>query len=227
MSYRDQKAALRAITAIAASQGGYFTARQASEVGYAYPHLSYHLSAGNFERAGRGLYRIPTLPYSEHDDLVRISFWSRGRDDAPQAVVSHQTALALHDLAEFIPTVVHLTVPASFRRPAPKGCTLHKAAVARVDTQEVGALRVTTPLRTLADLAGDPSIPREQFDRAVKEASSRGMIRRSQADELRATRKSSIRTNTIRTNTSRKATPRKTTPRKTTTHTSRAGKRRA
>lgn len=227
MSYRDQKAALRAITAIAASQGGYFTARQASEVGYAYPHLSYHLSAGNFERAGRGLYRIPTLPHSEHDDLVRIRFWSRGRDDAPQAVVSHQTALAVHDLAEFIPTVVHLTVPASFRRPAPKGCTLHKAAVARVDTQEVGALRVTTPLRTLADLAGDPSLPREQFDRAVKEASSRGMIRRSQADELRAIRKSSIRTNTTRANTSRKATPRKTSPRKTATRTSRAGKRRA
>jgi hypothetical protein len=86
---------------------------------------------------------------------------------------------------------------------------------------------VTTPLRTLADLAGDPSIPREQFDRAVKEASSRGMIRRSQADELRAIRKSSIRTNTIRTSTSRKATPRKTTPRKTTTRTSRTGKRRA
>tara|TARA_R110000782_G_scaffold73091_12_gene146180 strand:+ start:3058 stop:3723 length:666 start_codon:yes stop_codon:yes gene_type:complete len=190
MSYRDQKSALRAITAIAASQGGYFTARQAKEAGYAYPHLSYHISAGNFERAGRGLYRIPTLPHSEHDDLVRLRFWSRGRDDEPQAVVSHQTALALHDLAEFIPTRIHLTVPPSFRKPAPEGCTLHKAALERTDTQEVESLRVTTPLRTLHDLADDPSLPTEQFERAVKEASSRGMIRRSQADDLLSIRES-------------------------------------
>jgi len=188
MIYRDQKSALRALTAVAASQGGYFTARQAEEAGYAYPHLSYHLSAGNFERAGRGLYRIPTLPLSEHDDLLRLWFWSRGRDDVPQAVVSHQTALALHELAEFIPTRVHLTVPRSFRKRAPKGCTLHKAALERGDTQEMESLRVTTPLRTLRDLADDPSMPGEQFERAVEEAASRGLIRRSQAGELLSVR---------------------------------------
>jgi len=182
--YRDQKSALRALTAIAASQGGYFTARQAGEAGYAYPHLNYHISAGNFERAARGLYRIPMLPRSEHDDLLRLWFWSRGRDDVPQAVVSHQTALALHDLAEFIPARVHLTVPPSFRKRAPKGCTLHKAILKRGETQEIESLRVTTPLRTLRALADDPSMPTEQFERAVKDAVSRGMIRRSQADEL-------------------------------------------
>ena len=198
MSYRDQKSALRAITAIAASQGGYFTAQQASQVGYDYPHLSYHIAAGNFEREGRGLYRIPTLPHSEHDDLVRLRFWSRGRDDEPQAVVSHQTALALHDLAEFIPTRIHLTVPSSFRRPAPKGCALHKAALARADMQEVGALRTTTPLRTLSDLAADPSLPTEQFEHAVKVASSRGMISRSQADKLRSIRKAAIAPRRVR-----------------------------
>lgn len=192
MSYRDRKSALRAITAIAASQGGYFTAQQAGEVGYDYPHLSYHIAAGNFEREGRGLYRIPTLPHSEHDDLVRLRFWSRGSDDEPQAVVSHQTALALHDLAEFIPTRIHLTVPSSFRRPAPTGCVLHKAALARADMQEVGALRVTTPLRTLRDLASEPSLPREQFERAVKEAAGRGMITRAQADQLRSIRRAAI-----------------------------------
>jgi predicted transcriptional regulator of viral defense system len=194
MPYRDQKSALRAITAIATSQGGYFTARQAKKAGYDYPHLSYHLSAGNFERAGRGLYRIPTLPYSAHDDLVRLRFWSRGRDDEPQAVVSHQTALALHDLAEFIPTRIHLTVPPSFRKPAIKGCMLHKAALARLETQEVESIRVTTPFRTLFDLADDPSMPSEQFKLAVEEASRCGMIRRSQADELRSIREAVITT---------------------------------
>lgn len=192
MPYRDSKAALRALTATAAMQGGYFTAQQAEKAGYDYPHLSYHISAGNFERVGRGLYRIPSLPYAEHDDLIRLWLWSRGRDDRPQAIVSHHTALALHDLAEFIPTEIHLTVPPRFRKQPPEGCTLHKATVESTDTQPFDALPVTTPHRTLRDLAANPSMPTEQFEKAVAEAVARGLIRRSQSSDLIAARREAM-----------------------------------
>ncbi|MFG0242217.1 MAG: type IV toxin-antitoxin system AbiEi family antitoxin domain-containing protein [Phycisphaerales bacterium JB054] len=184
MQYRDAKAALRALTEVAASQGGYFTARQAEETGYDAPHLSYHLAAGNFERVGHGLYRIPTLPLSEHDDLVRLWLWSRGRDDRPRAVVSHQTALALHDLADFIPTTIHLTVPPGFRKQPPEGCVLHKVRLESGETQPFDALPVTTPLRTLRDLADGASLPAEQFESAVAVAVQRGLIRQRDADQL-------------------------------------------
>lgn len=190
MGYRDSKAALRSLTALAASQGGYFTASQAEEAGYDYPHLSYHLAQGNFDRASRGLYRIPTLPLSEHDDLIRLWFWSRGRDDKPQGVFSHQTALALFDLAEFIPTKIHMTVPKSFRKRPPKGCVLHKASLEKSEWREQDVFRVTTPRRTLEDLAGDPSMPREQFEQAVKDAASRGRIRKSETSSLLSMRRS-------------------------------------
>ncbi len=186
MDYRDGKAALRSLTALAATQGGYFTAAQAEGAGYRYPHLSYHLSRGNFERAGRGLYRIPTLPLSQHDDLIRLWFWSRGRDDEPQGVFSHQTALALYDLAEFIPTKIHMTVPRSFRKRPPKGCILHRAPLENTGSSELEVIRATTPLRTLEDLAGDPAMPREQFERAVRNAASRGLIRPSKSSQLLA-----------------------------------------
>lgn len=189
MTYRSQKDALRSLTALAAAQGGYFTAKQAEEAGYDFPHLVYHLKAGNFERAGHGLYRIPTLPTSEHDDLVRLSLWSRGRDDQPQAVVSHQTALSLYDLGELIPGEIHLTVPPVFRKPSPKGCRLHKRRLDDGQSKEMFGFRVTTPLRTLEDLAADPSISREQFDKAVSAATERGLIRRSQATPLLMKRK--------------------------------------
>ncbi len=182
--YRNTKAALRTLTEIATSQGGYFTTRQAEEAGYDAPHLSYHLSAGNFERVGHGLYRIPTLPLSEHDDLVRLWLWSRGRDDQPRAVVSHQTALALHDLAEFIPTAIHLTVPPGFRKQPPEGCVLHKGRLQPNETQSFDAMPVTTPLRTLRDLAGAASMPTEQFENAVATAVQRGLIRQNDADQL-------------------------------------------
>lgn len=176
MTYRDPKVALRTLTEVAASQGGCFTARQADEAGYEAPHLSYHLGAGNIERVGHGLYRLPSLPPSEHDDLVRLWLWSRGRDDRPQAVVSHQTALVLHDLAEFIPRAIHLTVPPGFRKRAPEGCVLHKSSLDARQTQPIAPLPVTTPLRTLRDLAGDPSLPAEQFTHAVRVAAARGLI---------------------------------------------------
>jgi hypothetical protein len=64
--------------------------------------------------------------------------------------------------------------------------------------QEVGALRTTTPLRTLSDLAADPYLPTEQFEHAVKVASSRGMISRSQADKLRSIRKAAIAPRRVR-----------------------------
>lgn len=184
MTYRNQKKALRTLTSLAATQGGYFTAKQAEEAGYAYPHLVYHLKAGNFERAGHGLYRIPTLPLAEHDDLVRLSLWSRGRDDQPQAVASHQTALGLYDLGELIPGDIHLTVPPSFRKRAPKACCLHKRTLRAGQSKEMSGFRITTPARTLEDLATNPSMSKEQFDKAVTAAAERGLIRRSQMKPL-------------------------------------------
>src|SRR4051794_31928525 len=110
------RAASRVLFAMAVQQGGYFTARQARDAGYDYPHLDYHVTAGNFQRVGHGLYRFPELPPHEHDDLIRLSLWSRNRADEPQAVVSHQSALVLHELSELLPATIHLTVPPSFRK---------------------------------------------------------------------------------------------------------------
>jgi predicted transcriptional regulator of viral defense system len=189
LPYRDTKAALRRLTDVAASQGGYFTARQAERGGYGASHLSYHVRAGNFERAGHGLYRIPTLPLSDHDDLVRLWLWSRGRDDRPQAVISHQTALALHDLAELIPTTIHLTVPPGFRKRRPRGCLLHKGIVEPAATQPFDVITVTTPLKTLGDLAIDCTMPTGQFRNAVSTALKRGLITRREAEQLLAHRR--------------------------------------
>jgi len=50
MAYQSGKPIQREISALAAQQGGYFTAKQAEALGYERRRLAYHVDAGNFER---------------------------------------------------------------------------------------------------------------------------------------------------------------------------------
>ena len=179
---RSSREAAWSLRATAQDQGGYFTAKQAKASGYDYSHLDYHVSTGAFERIEHGLYRLADMPVAEDDDLIRLSLWSRNRADEPQAVVSHESALVLHELTELLPDRIHLTVPPGFRKEPPRGCVLHKAALAPAESEERLGYRVTTPLRTLLDV-GAGTTSGEQVEKVVAEALRQGLVRRRQLVE--------------------------------------------
>jgi predicted transcriptional regulator of viral defense system len=181
MPYRSTIDARRELIQLAQTQGGYFTTRQAAGVGYDRPHLDYHVKAGNFERIHRGIYRLADAPVTEHDELIRLSLWSRGRDDQPQAVVSHETALGVHALGDLLAGNVHLTVPRTFRKPAPKGCVLHKATIAPDEIEQREGFAVTTPIRTIIDVAVGQAVTQDQLNDIVRQALSTGQVRRKLA----------------------------------------------
>lgn len=169
----------RSLHSLANTQGGYFTAKQATELGYKRPNIAYHISAGNFERVGHGLYRVKTIPVHEHDDLIKIYLWSRDRNDKPQGVFSHMTALALLNLSEIIPSTVHLSVPALFQKKAPQNCKLHRTKLEQSDIQEFGEFKITKPIKTLLDCARKGSVPREQILKAIDQAIAQGIVIKS------------------------------------------------
>jgi predicted transcriptional regulator of viral defense system len=177
MAYRAPQAARQALVRVAQVQGGYVTAAQAREAGYGPQHLTYHVRAGNLERVGHGLYRLPELSMDENDDLVRLALWSRDRRGRPQAVVSHQSALALRDLSDILPRQIHLTVPPTFRKPAPRGCVLHRAVLVDGECDAWTVFSVTTPLRTLCDVATSRGVSMEQLELAVEQVLQRGLVR--------------------------------------------------
>jgi predicted transcriptional regulator of viral defense system len=179
---RSSTQVARSLLSRALEQGGYFTAKQARDIGYDYPHLEYHESTGSFEKVGYGLYRLSTLPPGENDDLIRLSLWSRDRADQPQAVASHETALVLHEISDLLPSRIHLTVPRTFRKRPPRGVVLHKATLAPSDVEERGGFRVTTPLRTLLDAAASGT-SQEELRKAVREALGRGLVRKAKLAE--------------------------------------------
>ena len=163
---------------VADRQAGYFTAKQALETGYRYPLQHYHRERGHWVPAGHGLFRLRRYPEGENEPLTRLWLWSRNQEGEPQAVASHERALALWRLSDLMPERVHLSVPKGFRKRPPAGVVLHKADLAEGDVERLNGLPVTTPLRTLLDVAEDRRVSPEHLETAAREAVERGLVRR-------------------------------------------------
>lgn len=156
---------------LSAAQRGYFSAAQALDAGYSYQSQAFHVRRGNWLRVGRGIFRFreyTDLPSEDNDNLVRWSLWSRGR-----AVVSHTTALAVHDLGVANPAQIHLSVPPGFRQHDP-AVILHRAVPDVGDVEQHTGFLVTAPLRAIAETAAD-SADQDIIDSAVADLRNRGM----------------------------------------------------
>ena len=182
MQSRSYVADERTLTTLAASQGGYFTSKQAAAIGYTAPKRNYHVHAGNWVREHRGIFRLSTQPLPVRPDLILWWLWSRNRKEEPQGVYSHQTALSLHELTDAMPSRVHMTVPKTFRRSvaAPKGVTLHMASVPPSDIEPIDGVPVTKALRTLIDVVAAGEVPMPDLQLAFAEASRSGKITRAE-----------------------------------------------
>jgi predicted transcriptional regulator of viral defense system len=159
---------------LAATQGGYFTAAQARGIGYDSRTVWHHAKTGQFERVSRGFYRLADFPPASHDDV--IAAWVKAGPD--RATVSHETALALYDLAPIRQRSLHITVHRKHRpykgqarlpgvqvhtvtRPFPPGEVVQRFGV-----------KVTSPARSIADAAQagtDPSSIQEAIGNALRQ----------------------------------------------------------
>lgn len=72
-----------------------------------------------------------------------------------QGIWSHGTALEIHELSDAMPAKMHMTVPKHFRKwtALPKNLVLHFADLLKTEVIAQQGYLVTTPLRTIADIA--------------------------------------------------------------------------
>lgn len=168
--------AWQALYDVAASQEGLFTTRQAAAAGYSDPLLAHHQKAGRIARIRRGIYRLVHFPAGEHEDLVAAWLWAESA-----AVLSHQTALSLHDLSDSLPAQIHLTLPSAWRQRrlrVPKSLVLHYADITNNERTWAGAVPTTSVRRTLDDCAHSGLTP-DLLRQAAKQALTRGLLRKS------------------------------------------------
>src|SRR5579863_8437839 len=113
---------VRGLELDAYSHAGYFTVAQARAHNVSTELLRHHVRQRRFERIRRGLYRIRGFPRGPHDD-IREKWMAVGAD---VAVVCNESALAILELSDQIPDVVHLLVPRRNRGlRKPDGVVIH------------------------------------------------------------------------------------------------------
>lgn len=163
---------------IADSQQGYFTSSQAEECGFFPTNFHRYLNSGEWIKEMHGIYHLAHYPITERPELVQWSLWSRNKKGKIQGVWSHETALDIHGLSDVMPSKLHLSVPKKFRKlkNIPEILILHFSDLQEVDVQAQQGYFVTTPLRTLIDIAEKEELSKDLIKQSVIEAVQKGLV---------------------------------------------------
>ncbi len=164
----------------AASQQGLFHVRQAADAGFSPALLAHHLDQ-RITRPMRAVYRLVQYPAGEHEDLVALWLWTHRA-----AVFSHETALALHELGDALPSVPTLTLPSTWRARRlryPVEVVVEFDELPKSERTWIDSVPVTTPLRTISDCARHGSAP-DLVHRAIADARARGLITARDAERV-------------------------------------------
>lgn len=136
---------------LAQSQRSLFSAAQALELGISYDWLARAAADGYLRRPRRGVYAIAARPPSRWEPMLAAALAV-----GPEAVISHSSAASAHRLAcaTPVPALLELTVPMT-QRNHPSGVQVHRSrGIAPADLMIKHGVLITTPARTLVDLAG-------------------------------------------------------------------------
>jgi len=172
------------LSEIASTQAGYFTLKQAYANGYGSKDVL--IAEEHVHACGADLFRLLQFPADDHEDLIILWLLTN-----KAAVISHDTALALHQLSDILPTRRHITVPpgwtASEDAPLPSDVVVHEGNVDPTEITWMGPIPYTKTLRTLRDCT-QKSLSPDLLDQAIDEASERGLISAAEAHGLRLAR---------------------------------------
>ena len=142
----------RPLFELASRQHGVVSTRQLAELGYTRSSASKAHKVGRLRRVHRGVYAVGHRPLTwEGWAMAAVLACAAGQGDR-RPVASHLTAGWLWELLRFRPETPHVTLPGAkpHRR---RGFVVHGGALRERDLGAVDGIPVTSPARTLLDLA--------------------------------------------------------------------------
>jgi len=137
----------RRLDRLAMRQHGLLTRSQAMEQGVSGKQIRLHLKSGQFVRLRRGVYRVRGAPSTWEQTLLAACLSTGG-------VVSHHTACRLYESVVVVADQLTITVQRGHQKAGPEGIYLHRTrSFGAGETTERRRIPVTSPLRTLSDMA--------------------------------------------------------------------------
>jgi hypothetical protein len=166
----------RCVAHLAQSQHGVVTRRQALEQGLSPRVIDLRLQAGQWEPIHRGVFRLAGSDPGWPQPAMAACLAAGG-----DAVASYRSAAALHNLPGMA-RWVEITVPPDKRVRVP-GVTVHRSRLCLPgDRMEVLGIPVTSPARTVVDLAG--ILPVARMRPVLDHALGERLVRRRELEEL-------------------------------------------
>jgi very-short-patch-repair endonuclease len=169
----------RAMADLASRQHGVVTRAQLVAIGFEPRAIDRRVEAGRLHRVHRGVYLVGHRVAPTHAREMAATLACGGG-----AVVSHRSAARLWALVSYPALDREIEVTVADRNPGAKpGIRVHR--VRRLDRRDVRScdgIPITTPARTLLDLAGQ--IPPRGLEQALAEAQRRRLVRRRDLREL-------------------------------------------
>ncbi len=138
---------MEALFALASSQYGLFTRRQANNCGVSDRALRYRVATGLVQKLNARVFRVRAVPRSWHQAILGACLGAPGL-----CVASHRTAKALHETSRFDSAIVEVTVPHGHRYAWPGAIVHQTRRLEAIDCCVVDGIPATTVARTLIDL---------------------------------------------------------------------------
>ena len=158
-----QPPAGRRIAALGERQHGVITRVQLLEIGLTDDGIGRRVRDGRLWRVHQGVYAVGRPTLTLHGRSIAAVF-----SCGPGAALSHVAAAILWGLLQERGPRIDVTVPRGGQRRRRGAVIVHRAALPAADVTVKHRIPVTTPARTLIDLAD--LLPRRQLERALDEA---------------------------------------------------------
>jgi predicted transcriptional regulator of viral defense system len=155
------------VAALAERQHGVLSTRQLAAIGLPQRAVSHRAAAGRLHRVHQGVYAVGHTVLTVNGRRMAAVLAAE-----PGAVLSHASAAALWEIRPTSATRIDVSVRSAGGRAKRRGLRIHRTPTLRTDeiTAHQG-IRVTTPARTLLDLAS--SLPRRALERALDDRDPR------------------------------------------------------
>lgn len=165
---------------IAVDQYGFVTFDDMRRIGADPARLRrWHLS-DNIDKVGHGIYRFRQIPTTRLDSYMLATLWPAGR-----GVLSHETALELHELCDINPVKIHLTLP-PYYRPRRRGGETYIMHYENLKDDELSwyeGIRIVTPEAAIRQAIQIP-VPKHLLRQAIEKAARLGLAPKRVIDLL-------------------------------------------